>query len=172
MRRFVTAKVRLAIISTVAVAVLAACSVWFINKYFGIEAQAFKERLWPPPTAEQVEVQQLRKIAGWFSLDCGHARSPVEADRAITCAQKALEMKRRFYVAFDFVGIDSHRATGLAVGSRGVLYEATTDQLFGSIYTVPKADVNRCETPPIEKADGWNRYLTCWTAADDKAGGR
>lgn len=172
MRRFLSAKTRLAIIATVALGALAGCSVWFINKYFWIEAQTVKERLLPPPTAEQVELRRLRNIAGWFSLDCGHVRRPEEADRAIACAQKALAMKRRFYVAFDFAGMDSYGSTGLAAGWRGVLYEATTDQLVGSMLSVPKADVNRCETPPLEKTDGRNRYLTCWTAADDKAIGR
>ena len=169
-RRFLSAKIRLAMIATVAVGALAGCSVWFINKYFWIEVQTVKERLWPPPTAEQVEVRQLRNIAGWFSLDCGHVRRHEDADRAIACAQKALAMRQRFYVAFDFVGIDSHGATGLAAGWRGVIYEATTDQPLG--YSVPKPDVNRCEKPPYEKTDSRNRYMTCWTAADDKAIGR
>lgn len=172
MRRSVSEKKRLALIAIIAVAALAAFSVWFINKYFSTNVQAAIDRLWPPPTAEQVDVRELRKIAGWFSVDCGHVRNPMDADRAIACAQKALKMKRRFYVAFDFVGIDSHGATGLARGWRGVVYEVGTDQLFGDLYTVPKAAVNRCETPPVEKRYGWNRYLTCWTAAADKAIGR
>jgi len=66
------------------------CSAWFINRYFGIEAHALAVRLWPPLTAVQVEVKELKKIAGWFSLDCGHVRHHEDADRAITCAQRAL----------------------------------------------------------------------------------
>jgi len=172
MRRFPLAKIRLAVTASVVVAVLAAYSVWFVDKYFSTDVQAAMDRLWPPPTAEQVDVRQLRNIAGWFSLDCGHVRNPVEADRAIACAQKALANKRRFYVAFDFVGIDSHGATGLAVGWQGIVYEADTDELVGSLYAVPKADVNRCETPPFERTVGRNRYLTCWTAAAYKLLGR
>lgn len=174
MRRVLTAKAHPAVIALMAVGVVLVCSAWFINKYTCFRAETIKERLWPTPTAEQVAVQKLHSIAGWFSLDCGHVRSPnpVEVDRAIACAQKALGAKRRFYITFDFVGMDSHGATGLAAGWRGIVYEVTTDQLDADIYGVPKADVNPCEAAPVEKITGINRYLMCWTAEDDRALGR
>jgi len=168
-RRFLSAKTRLAISAAVAVGVVAGCSAWFINRYFWIEAHTVKERLWPPPTFEQIEVKQLRNIAGWFSLDCGYVRRFAEADPTIACAQQALRMKRRFYLAFTFVAFDSQWAYGLAAGRSGVVYEVVTEH--GSFFSVPKAAVNRCETPPIEKTVGRSRYLTCWTAAADKAMG-
>jgi hypothetical protein len=65
-------------------------SLWFVDKYFWIEAQSLMVRLWPPPTVEQVEQKQLRRIAGWFSLDCGHVRHRGDADAAISCALQAL----------------------------------------------------------------------------------
>src|SRR5262245_32245863 len=93
-------KVRLLTIAALCLAAIGGFSTWFINKYFGVEAQALAVRIWPPPTTDQVENKELRKIAGWFSLDCGHVRYREDADRAIACAQDALKARRRFYVAF------------------------------------------------------------------------
>jgi hypothetical protein len=144
-------------------------SAWFINKYFGIEAEALLERLWPPPTAQQVEVRQLRKIAGWFSLDCGHVRHREDADRAIACARGALRAREPFHVAFDFVGVDSHGITGLAANSKGTVYEVQTDELgrgwAGYVRTtglVRSVTVTRCEKAPVERTYyPANRDLTC-----------
>ncbi len=55
-------------------AIVIGFSIWFVNKYFWLEAHSLIARFWPPPTVEQVEQEQLRRIAGWFSLDCGHVR--------------------------------------------------------------------------------------------------
>ena len=144
-------------------------SAWFINKYFGIEAEALAERLWPPPTAQQVEVRQLRKLAGWCSLDCGHVRHLEDADRAIACAQGALRTRQPFYVAFDFVGFDSHGTTGLAANSKGAVYEVQTDEIGhgwgGAMRTtglVRSVTVTRCEKAPVEQTSyPANRDLTC-----------
>jgi hypothetical protein len=107
-------------------------SIWFLNKYFGLEAHSLIARLWPPPTAEQIEKKQLHRIAGWFSLDCGHVgRRRENADRAIACAHKVLKAGRRFYVSFDYVGWDSHGTTGLAEDSKHEVYEVATDELGG-----------------------------------------
>jgi hypothetical protein len=145
------------------------CSAWFIHRYFGIEAHALVVRLWPPPTPDQIEVKQVRKIAGWFSLDCGHVRHREDADYAITCAQNALKTGRRFYVAFDYVGLDSHGTSGLASDAEGRLFEVNTDELgrgiFGRIATAGpaiKVTVTRCQQPPIELTSfPSNRHLTC-----------
>jgi hypothetical protein len=142
---------------------------WFINKYFGIEAQALVAQLWPPPTAQQVEVHQLRKIAGWFSLDCGHVRHREDADHAIACAQGALKSGRQFYVTFDYVGFDSHGASGLAANSKGDVYEVDTDEMGGGwggyVATTGIArtvTVMRCQKAPIEQTSHpANRNLTC-----------
>ncbi len=150
-------------------AIVIGFSTWFVNKYFWLEAHSLTERFWPPLTAEQVEHKQLRRIAGWFSLDCGHVRHRENADRAIACADEALKTGRRFYVSFDYVGIDSHGATGLAANSKHEVYEAVTDELgrgslgyVGTAGTVRTTNVNRCENPPVEQTSPpVNRYLTC-----------
>jgi hypothetical protein len=172
MQRSFSARARVGIVTFVAVGALALGSIWFINKYFGIEARAFEERLWPPPTAEQVEMRRLRKIAGWFSVDCGHVPRHRDANQAIACAQRALRDRRRFYVAFDYVGIDSHGTTGIAAGRAGTIYEVSTDEMFGDEFgqittnaVERHVDVNRCEGRPFERTEGGNRYLTCRVTA-------
>ena len=152
-------------------AIVIGFSILFVNKYFWLEAHSLTARFWPPPTAEQVEQKQLRRIAGWFSLDCGHVRHRENADRAIACADEALRTGRRFYVSFDYVGIDSHGATGLAANSKHEVYEAVTDELgrgslgyVGTIGTIRTTNVSRCENPPVEQTSPLaNRYLTCHT---------
>lgn len=146
-------------------------SAWFINKYFGIEAQVLAARLWQPPTAQQIEARQLHEIAGWISLDCGRVRYREDADRAISCAQGALRTRRPFYVAFDYVGLDSHGTSGLAANSKGDLYEVRTDELGrgwgGYVATtgvVRTVTVMRCQKAPIEQTSyPANRNLTCRT---------
>jgi len=133
-------------------------------------------RLWPTPTADQVEIQQLQKIAGWFSLYCDHIRHHEDADRAINCAQGALRTGQRFYLAFDYVGLDSHGTTGLAANAEGRVYEVDTDELGRGIFelvatTSPrtKVTVTHCEQPPIEQVSFSNdRFLTCLDAAKNK----
>ena len=150
-------------------AIVIGLSIWFVNKYLWLEAHSLIARFWPPPTAEQVEQKQLRRIAGWFSLDCGHVRHRENADRAIACANEALKTGRQFYVSFDYVGIDSHGATGLAANSKHEVYEAVTDELgsgslghVGTTGTVRTTNVSRCENPPVEQAlPPANRHLTC-----------
>ncbi len=150
-------------------AIVIGFSTWFVNKYFWLEAHSLIARFWLPPTAEQVEQKQLRRIAGWFSLDCGHVRHRENADRAIACAAQALKTGRRFYVSFDYVGIDSHGATGLAANSKHEVYEAITDELgrrsleyMGTTGIVGTTNVSRCENPPVEQTSiPANRYLTC-----------
>ncbi len=167
--RSTSAKVRHLAIALLAFVALGGCSAWFINKYFGIEVDALVERLWPTPTAQQVEVRQLRKIAGWFSLDCGYVRHREDADPAIACAQGALRTRQPFHVAFDYVGLDSHGTTGLAANSKGALYEVQTDELgrgwAGYVRTtgiVRTVTVTRCEKAPIEQTSyPANRDLTC-----------
>jgi len=155
-------------------AVFFSCSALFVNRYFGIEARALAMRLWPPPAAEQVEIRKLRKIAGWFSRDCGHVRHLEDPNRAITCAQSALRAGQQFYVAFDYVGIDSHGTTGLALNAEGDVYEVNTDQLgrgtFEPVASVPRVAVTdtRCEQPPFEQTSFHNnRYLTCISASNE-----
>ncbi|HJS97652.1 MAG TPA: hypothetical protein VJ756_01080 [Terriglobales bacterium] len=163
-------------VTAIAALVFAVGSGWFINKYFDLEAHALFMRLWPPPTAQQVEIRQLRKIAGWFSRDCGHVRHRQNADWAIACAEDALRTGQRFYVSFDYVGLDSTRIIGLASNSAGVVYEVTTDQLgrgaFGFVATrgtVRTTTVTRCEKVPVEQTSyPANRYLTCLGSSDSQ----
>jgi hypothetical protein len=163
-----SAKVRRLATALLAFIALVGGSAWFINKYFGIEAQALVARLWPPSTANQVEARQLHAIAGWFSIDCGHVRHRDDADHAIACAQDALESRQRFYVAFDYVGVDSHGVIGLARNSEGEVYEVRTDDLGrGALGAVSRhartATVTRCEAAPTERTSyPANRYLTCF----------
>jgi len=150
-------------------AIVIGFSIWFVNKYFWLEAHSLIARFWPPPTAEQVEQKQLRRMAGWLSLDCGHVGHHENADRAIACAEEALKTGRRFYVSFDYVGIDSQGATGLAANSNHEVYEAVTDELgrgalgyVGTAGTVRTMNISRCENPPVEQTSPLaNRYLTC-----------
>ena len=151
------------------------CSVWFVDKYFGIEAHAVSVRLWPAPTPEQVETQNLRRIAGWFSLNCGHVRRHENADGAISCATEALKTGKTFYVSFDFVwesrafGLQRDPASGvigLARNSSGALYEvATMDMRRFSIPSEPYRTVTviRCEKTAQEQlSQAADRYLTCF----------
>jgi hypothetical protein len=132
-------------------------------------------RIWPPPTTQQIEARQLRKIAGWFSLDCGHVPRHKDADPAIACAMNALRSHERFRVSFDYVGLDSHGTTGLAANSVGEVYEVTTDELgvgwAGAIATagsLRNVTVTRCDRAPVEKMSyPANRLLSCTAAADD-----
>jgi hypothetical protein len=166
--RSTSAKMRHLAIAVLGFVALGGGSAWFINKYFGIEAESLAERLWPRPTAQQVEVRQLRKIAGWFSLECGHVRHREDADPAIACAQGALKSAQRFYVAFDYVGVDSRGITGLARNSEGQIYEVSTDDLglgaFGAVSRRRRTvTVTRCEAAPSERISyPANRYLTCF----------
>ena len=166
-------KVRRLVIALLGFVALAGGSAWFINKYFGIEAEALATRVWPSPTTQQVEVCQLPKIAGWLSLDCGHVRHGEDADPAIACAQGALKSGRRFYVAFEYVGVDSHGVTGLARNSEGEVYEVSTDELgrgaFGAVSRHARTvTVTRCEVAPTERTSyPANRYLTCFPQAPD-----
>lgn len=148
-------------------------SIWFVNKYFWLEAHSLIAQLWPPPTAEEVEQKQLRRIAGWLSLDCGHIRHREDADRAIACAGEALKAGRRFYVSFDFVGWDSHGTTGLAANSKHEVYEVVTDELgrgslghVATTGTVRNTNVSLCKKSPVEETLPLaNRYLTCHPVA-------
>jgi hypothetical protein len=150
-------------------AVVIGFSIWFVNKYFWLEAHSLITLVWPTPTAEQVEQTQLRRIAGWFSLDCSHVHHRENGDGAIACADEALKTGRPFYVSFDYVGIDSHGATGLAANSKHEVYEAVTDELgrgflgyVGTTGTVRTTNVSRCENRPVEETSmPANRYLTC-----------
>jgi hypothetical protein len=150
-------------------AIVIGFSVWFVEKYFWIEAHSVIVRFWPPPTVERVEHKKLRQIAGWLSLDCGHVRHREDADPAISCALDALKSGRRFYVAFDVVGLDSHGTTGLALSAEGVLYQVDTDQMSGGwagyvccSRRISDPQVYRCKKPPTEEISyPANRSLSC-----------
>jgi len=144
-------------------------SMWFVNKYFGIEAHAIRMWLWPPPTIEQVEARKLRSLAGWFSLNCGHVRRHEKADAAISCATLALSARKGFYVSFDYVGVDSTGVIGLAGNRSGTVFQVEANQLgrgelamiatSGPVRTVT---VIRCEKSPAEETSfPSNRYLSC-----------
>lgn len=160
------------VVALLSSAILMGFSVWFVQKYFWIEAHAVIVRLWPPPTVGQVEHKRLRQIAGWFALDCGHVRHRDDADPAISCALEALKSGRRFYVAFDYVGLDSHGTTGLAFGSEGALYQVDTDQMSGGwaghvccSQRVSEPEIYRCKEAPTEQISyPANRSLSCISA--------
>ena len=168
------AKVRIVTIAAFCLAAVGSFSVWFVSKYFGVETQALALRIWPPPTTDQVEKRQLRKIAGWISRDCGHVHYRENAERAIACAENALKKGRRFYVAFDFRGFDSHGTTGLVANSEGAVFEVVTEQLTGGWGGYVRNDgrihmprVLPCKKAPIEQtAYPANRFLSCLAEAD------
>ena len=150
-------------------AIVIGFSIWFVEKYFWIEAHSVLVRLWPPPTVEEIEQKQLRRIAGWLSVDCGHVRHRQDAGPAISCALQAVKSKRRFYVAFDYVGLDSHGATGLALDAQGTLYQVDTDQMGGGFggyvccsQRVSEPRIHRCKNLPTEEISyPANRSLSC-----------
>jgi hypothetical protein len=157
------------LIAAVASVAFTACCAWFVNKYFALEARSIVAHLWPTSTAQQVEIQRLRQIAGWFALDCGYVPHREDAGSAIACARDALKAHRRFYVAFDFIGVDSRGAIGLASNCAGVVSEVTTDELghgafahVGIAGIVRRTTVIRCKKPPVEQNSyPANRYLSC-----------
>ena len=144
-------------------------SVWFVDKYFWTEAHSVIGRIWPPPTVQQVEHKKLRQIAGWFAVDCGNVRHRGDAGPPISCALKALRSGQRFYVAFDYVGLDSHGTTGLALDAEGVLYQVYTNQMGGGWagyvccgQHVSEPQIYRCKKPPTEEISyPANRSLSC-----------
>ena len=148
---------------------LAAGMAWFAHKYFAVQLSELVARLWPPATTEQIETRRLHKISGWFSRDCGHVPRHGDADAAIACANDALRSGKRFYVSFDYVGIDSHGTSGLAMGADRKVYEVVTDDLRGGAVGAlnirdgnVNVDVIGCESAPVERT-GFraNRFLTC-----------
>jgi hypothetical protein len=42
-------------------AIVIGFSIWFVNKYFWLDAHSLIARFWPLPTAAQVEQKQLRR---------------------------------------------------------------------------------------------------------------
>ena len=156
-----------------AVAVIGA--VWFVNKYYAVEAHALAVRIWPSPTLQQFEASRLRHYAGWFSHDCGivpRRRDPAEA---IQCAQESLRSHRPFRVAFEWVGIDSRGITGIAGDSSGEIYEVTTDETspgnkFFGTRPARTVTVVRCQEPPVEISVGMHgdRIMSC---VDQPSGG-
>src|SRR4051812_36797660 len=100
------------LIAICALAVLATCIV--LNKYFGVEIEAMKFRLFPPPTVRQVEWKHLRRTAGWFSRDCGVVKLHEDPTTSISCASDAIRQHHSFRVAFEWVGWDSRGLIGLA----------------------------------------------------------
>ena len=166
-RRLMTKRIVLIALSFL---IVLSSSVWFISKYYALEANAVTNvvvgKLWPRPTTQQVEIRRLRQLSGWFSRDCGHVRRHSDADAAIACAQSSLKAGQTFYVSFDYVGIDSHGTIGLAADSNRTVYEVTTDDGWyedkGTLRSGVNVTVVRCKTPPIEQtSDQRNRYLTC-----------
>ena len=93
------------------------------------------------------------------------------ADFAIACAKDALRTRRRFYVAFDDRGFDSHGTTGLAANSDGAVYEVDTEQLTdgwgGHVRNdgrVRKPIITLCQKAPFESISfPANRFLSCLT---------
>jgi hypothetical protein len=144
-------------------------SAWFIERYFVIEAHVIAVLLWPPATAWQRESRELRKVAGWFSIDCGHVKHREDADTAIACANQAIQSRHPFYVAFDWVGIDARGTLGIAGNSGGVLYEVDCEE-FGRGWAgavgpgthIEPLRVTRCqEQPTVRMSYPANRYLSC-----------
>lgn len=168
------ARISQAAVVGIFVAVLGAGGVWFVQKYFGIEEHALAMRLWPQSTADRAAKRELHRVAGWFSLDCGHVRHHEDAGRAIACAQNAIRTGQRFYVAFDWIGMDSKGTTGLAANSKG-LYEVDTEgfRYGGSIAPTEEVmvGVTRCEKSPIETTSNrGDRVLTCLLEPSDEEG--
>ena len=175
MSPFKSGKAQRIAIASLLVVVCRVCSAWFIHKYFWLEACNLAVRLWPPPTAAQIEQRHLLKIAGWFSLDCGHVRYRENADAAIACAQGALKSGRRFYVSFDGIGLDSHFAIGLAANSERAVYEVDTDEMPGVVGYADNVGigrtvtVTRCAAGTIADVSNYraNRYLNCLPASTE-----
>ena len=169
------AKVQQVAIVGVVLAALSFCGVWFVQKYFGIEAHGLAMRLWPPATADQVAQRQLHSAASWFSLDCGHVRHGENSTDAIACTQDALRTGRRFYVAFDWVENDSKGTTGLVANSKG-LYEVDTLEFRYESIGGPTVDVSGniadCQKFPIHTiSHRGDRVLTCLLTDEEGPGG-
>jgi hypothetical protein len=159
-------------LTVIVVIALGCAGRWSVQKYFGIEAHALAMRLWPPQTADKVAAKKVHEIAGWFAQDCGHVRHRQDADASISCVHDALRAGRRFRVAFDWFGFDSHGTVGLAANSTGVYEVDTEEYRYGLIVPTVTVltNVTHWQEHPIEiTLFPASRILSCVFRPEDDA---
>jgi hypothetical protein len=91
--------------------------------------------------------QRLLSLAGGAALNCGHASfSTTDANDATNCALQSYSSKRRFYVQYDVLGIDSELAVGFAFDGTEV-YAVTWERLQQYWRTHQIIHVEVCPSP-------------------------
>src|SRR5262244_3259128 len=75
------------------------------------------------PADSEVMDRRLQQLAGPHALNCGHVKVKKSPTKATSCAQRAFKRGQPFYVRYDFKGIDSDLAGGLASDGQGNLFE-------------------------------------------------
>ena len=95
--------------------------------------------------------------AGSGAQDCGFGANEAPTLDAATCAAKALESKRAFFVAFEGAGIDSKIIHALAVNDNGLAVRFTWDSdIYGGgnrFFTKSRIESTACDAPVVS-ADG------------------
>lgn len=117
------------VVITLSVIAAIGCSIWLIEKYFGIEAHAVAERLWPPSTADQIEARRLHNIAGKNATDCGHVGLHQSPTAPGDCALAAWKANRPFFISYDVQGIDSKLLYGLTSSGGGDVFSVKYDSM-------------------------------------------
>lgn len=91
--------------------------------------------------------------AGSGAEDCGFGANETQRLEAATCAAKALQTKRAFFVAFEGSGIDSRITHGLAVNNDGLAVKFLWDSdIYGDasrFFTKSRMDSSGCEAPVV-----------------------
>ena len=79
------------------------------------------------PADSEVMDQRLRALAGAAARDCGHVQVKASPASATKCAIRAFRHGKPFTVRYDFAGIDSELAAGLAGDGAGHVYGVEFD---------------------------------------------
>lgn len=85
-----------------------------------------------PPEHYPLLLNRLKQLAGNGALDCGTVGNLETPDGASSCALKARENKKPFFVRYGVQGIDTEQVLGFAGAADGAVFSVW---YFGEEYT-------------------------------------